>query len=371
MSPTRRRVLTLAGAGLASLAGCTRSNSGDSTTGGTTTGQSQTTATATATPTAGQASRPPTADTRYHLGWDFQTLRENVVSGGVPKDGIPSIDDPTFANPGDVDHDPGDPVFGVVRDDEAKAYPQRILVYHEIVNDTLGGDPVSVTYCPLTGTVQGFERGETTFGVSGNLVNSNLVMYDRATDSRWPQVLATAISGDMQGESLQEFRVVWTTWDEWRSTHPDTKVLTEDTGYVRRYDRDPYGSYNPKGRYYENANLLFPPLQNDERGHPKDVVIGARTTEEAVAFVKSTLLEERVLTVSGEQSTFLAVSDPTLSTAYVYENPEGATVEPDGNQYVVDGQTHAPDALPLDRVLAFDAMWFAWTGLYPETSYVQ
>jgi hypothetical protein len=368
MPPTRRRVLGLAVAGLASLAGCAQLESADSDT--TATPPSSAQAGTAASATTAEASGPPTADVQYHLGWDVQTLRDNVVSGGVRKDGIPSIDEPQFASPDDVQHEPGDPVFGVVRDGEAKAYPQRILVHHEIVNDTVGGDPVSVTYCPLTGTAQGFERGETTFGVSGNLVNSNLVMYDRATDSRWPQILSTAVSGDLEGESLQEFRVVWTTWAAWRNAHPDTAILTEDTGYVRRYDRDPYGTYNPKSRYYENRNLLFSPLQEDERGHPKDVVVGARTDAEAVAFVKSTLLEERVLQVSGEQATFVAVSDPTYSTAYIYENPDGVSVEPNGEQYAVDGESYAPDALPLERVRAFDAMWFAWTGLYPESTYV-
>lgn len=111
-------------------------------------------------------------------------LRSEARSGGPPKNGISSIDEPQFLTPAEVDYlDPGDPVFGVARNGVAKAYPQEILVQHEIVNDVLDGDPVTVSYCPLTGTVQGFERSETTFGVLGRLINNNLVTFDRATET--------------------------------------------------------------------------------------------------------------------------------------------------------------------------------------------
>lgn len=156
-------------------------------------------------------------------------------------------------------------VFGVVRNGVAKAYPQRLLVYHEIVNDTIDGEAVGITYCPLTGTVQGFERGDSTFGVSGLLINNNLVMCDRGTETLWPQIPATGIDGQLAGESLREFPLVWTSLGAWRETHPDTTVLTKTTGYVRRYGQDPYGGgydthpLEPRG-FYRREPTLYPTL---------------------------------------------------------------------------------------------------------------
>lgn len=129
-----------------------------------------------------------------------------------------------------------------------------MLVWHEIVNHTVGGEPLAVTYCPLTGTVIGFTgppgTPELTFGTTGKLVNSNLLMYDRQTGSEWPQLLGTAISGPLKGTRLETVPLVWTTWKEWRAAHPDTRVLTTDTGALRSYGSDPYGSYPDRSGYY-------------------------------------------------------------------------------------------------------------------------
>jgi hypothetical protein len=316
----------------------------------------------------------PAADEQLPLPMSPDQLRENARSGGPPKDGIPSIDEPQFVAPADVDFlDPGDPVFGVVRDGVAKAYPQRILVLHEIVNDDLAGEPVSVTYCPLTGTVQGFERGDTTFGVSGQLINNNLVMYDRATEAWWPQILATSIPGAWNEEppvrTLREFRLVWTSWANWREQNPDTRVLSTDTGYAKNYGRDPYGAYNPPRGYYANHNLLFPALGEDDRYDPKRVVMGARAPEGAVAFLKDAISEQRLMSGEIGDLPVLAVHDPRYDTAYVYRNPDEATVEVAGDSVVAgDGTSYGPAELPLSRIHTFDAMWFAWAGYYPDTN---
>jgi hypothetical protein len=264
-------------------------------------------------------------------------------------------------------------VFGVARDGAVKAYPQKILVSHEIVNDSLDGAPVSVTYCPLTGTVQGFERGDTTFGVSGRLINNNLVMYDRASEAWWPQMLATAIPGpwneDPEIRSLREFRLVWTTWERWREHNPDTQVLSTETGHARNYSTDPYGSYNPRGGYYAQESLLFPALQEDDRFDRKRVVMGARTAEGAVAFPKDVVRSEGVVEGEVGSTPAVAVHDARYDTAYVYLNPEQVSVELDGNSVVAGGGgSHPPDGLPLERVHTFDAMWFAWAGYYPDTN---
>jgi hypothetical protein len=366
---SRRGFLASAGAAAAALAGCLGGPTGSDPLGG---GDGDGDG-ASGDGGGGSAGAVPTADERLPLPMAPGELRDAAQSGGPPKDGIPSIDDPSFLDADAVDYlDPGDPVFGVARDGAVKAYPQRILVSHEVVNDELGGTPVAVTYCPLTGTVQGFERGSTEFGVSGRLINNNLVMYDRATEAWWPQMLATAIPGpwnaDPEIRSLREFRLVWTTWARWREHHPDTRVLSTDTGHARNYESDPYGSYNPRGGYYDSDGLLFAALHEDDRFHNKTVVMGARTPEGAVAVPKDALRRKRVVEGEVGATPVVAVHDDRYDTAYAYLNPEATAVERDGDGVVVDGASHVPDDLPLERVHTFDAMWFAWAGYYPDTA---
>ena len=277
---------------------------------------------------------------------------------------------------------PCERVFGVSIDGDVRAYPQRILVRHEIANDVVGGEPVAVTYCPLTGTAQGFYRGGTEFGVSGRLVNSNLIMWDWTFDVRWPQVAATATEArnrgdrgggeELVGRSLREFRLVWTTWGRWSNRHPDTLVMTEETGSARSYNRDPYGSYTPVSGHYAVGEPRSPsfPLLADPELDGKRVVIGARTSEGAIAFDKRTLLEESVLTGSVGSRSVVAVADEGLATGYVYADPGGADVTPTAEGYSVDGETAAAGELPLERIIAFDSMWFAWNGFYPNSERV-
>jgi hypothetical protein len=241
------------------------------------------------------------------------------------------------------------------------------------VNDDLGGTPVSVTYCPLTGTVLGFERGRTTFGVSGRLLNSNLIMYDRATEAWWPQILATAIPGpwndDPEVRSLREFQLIWTTWERWREQYPGTRVLSTNTGYAKNYNSDPYGFYTPRESYYANYKLLFPPLNTDDRYDLKTVVMRARTPEGAVAFLKDTVRNAHLISRGIGNTPVFAVYDERFDTAYVYRNPGRKTFEfDDGSIVAGDGTSHSPDELPLSRIHTFDAMWFAWVGFYPNTT---
>ena len=344
----------------------------------------------------------PIADTTLPLEYSLETLRDEAINGGVPKDGIPSIDSPSFESVDEIGGrlDDGDPVFGVVIDGDARAYPQSILVYHEIVNDEVGGEPVAVTYCPLTGTAMGFSRGDVEFGVSGDLVNSNLIMYDREGDSRWPQMVATAIAGPLAGASLEEVPVHWSTWGRWRAAYPDSRVLTDETGYVRDYGRDPYGSYNPpEGYYAEDSPTMFQPLSTDDRYPNKRMVLGARPPAGPIAIDLERLADEGLLPVDvemigegddaaaddhegdtasetsdGDVATYLAVYDQRIDagrlylgdgTDYSYDHDDGTVV--DG----AEGTQFEADDLPLEPVYAFDAMWFAWAGFYPSTTVVE
>jgi hypothetical protein len=294
---------------------------------------------------------------------------EESLSGGPPKDGIPSIDDPDWwtAHEANGFLRPDDRVVGVFLNGEARAYPQRILVWHEIVNDTIGENAVSITYCPLTGTALGFHRGDNAFGVSGRLVNSNLIMYDRATDTYWPQILAAGIRGPHAGAGLHQLRVIWTTWERWQARHADTRVLSDNTGYIRNYRRDPYGSYTPLSGYYVPDSFpIFPVMHRDERYPAKQELFGFRTADGAVAVELAHLRENRVLVHKGDRERFLLIHDPGLETAWVYRGEPENIPDPDAIRFGPKGPEH-PVLTGLQPVHGFEAMWFAWSAFYPDT----
>ncbi|RNJ80627.1 MAG: DUF3179 domain-containing protein, partial [Nitrosopumilus sp. B06] len=186
---------------------------------------------------------------------------EKIRGGGPPRDGIPSIDSPIFESADKQSIPDSDVVIGLYINGESRAYPLSILVWHEIVNDVVGGTPVSVTYCPLCYTNQVFERvidGQTVeFGTSGKLYNSNLLMYDRLTESYWSQALGEAVKGELTGSVLELVPFDVITWGDWKKLHPDTLVLSTETGHARAYGVDPYGDY------YTNPNLFFPVENKD------------------------------------------------------------------------------------------------------------
>ena len=295
-----------------------------------------------------------------------------MMSGGPPPDGIPSIDEPEFISADEAGLDPGDKVIGLDYGGVTRAYPHAIMVLHEIVNHKVDGENLAVTYCPLTKTAQGFKSASTTLGVSGRLVNSNLIMYDRDTGSLWPQIGATAIDGERTGETLEEVNLYWTTWERWRERHPDTEVLSTNTGHARDYNRDPYGEYNPAGGYYTSDRTMFPLMADAERYHKKHAVVGARTAERAVFFDMESLAEEGIQ----RTESFIGVYDRDLDTGYVYEAGGGASfsydAEANDGRPVVDestGDRYAPAELPLEQVVAVEAFYFAWNAFYPESEH--
>lgn len=313
-----------------------------------------------------QDSRPPTTEKQHVLEYSRDRLNEMQVSGGVPKDGIPSIDDPTFAESSGYEDDVFDDniVFGVNINGTQKAYPRSIVARHEIVNDSIDAENISVTYCPLTGTAIGFRRGDTEFGVSGNLVNNNLIMYDRGTDSRWPQMLGSAISGEMKGAFLQEFRVVWTTWDRWVGEYPNTQVLTTETGHLEDYSSGVYGSYQPRSRYYVlDSTPLRRSLTKTEMYPDKSEFLAGRTDTNSYAVRKTALREENLVTFEDES---IAVYDASLDTGHIYVGVD-ADVSWSGETVEVGDKSFNPAELPFKRINAYDAMWFAWNGFHPNS----
>ncbi len=169
-----------------------------------------------------------------------------IQSGGPPKNGIPALDHPTFvsASEGDRSLKAQDMVLAVEFIGVAKAYPVRILNWHEVVNDDVGEQPVLISWCPLCGSGLVFDpRADGpryTFGVSGLLCQQNLLLFDHETESLWSQLRGRAITGPLAGTSLRLLPVTMTTWRSWKAEHPKTSVLSFQTGYKRDYARDPY-----------------------------------------------------------------------------------------------------------------------------------
>ena len=209
----------------------------------------------------------------FEIGPDALVPANRIHAGGPPRDGIPAITAPKF-EPGRTSREVAadEWVLGIAWNGVTKAYPIAIMNYHEIVNDRFGGEPVIVTFCPLCGSGIAYSArvdGRVLhFGVSGLLYNSDVLLYDRETGSLWSQMLSQAVTGPLKGSRLEMLPLVQTPWSAWLAQHPDTLVLSRDTGYERDYDRDPYSGYQ------DSSGVWFPVTRKDPRYHPKERVIG-------------------------------------------------------------------------------------------------
>ncbi len=204
---------------------------------------------------------------------DFDISNSSITSteihkGGPPRDGIPSIDKPVFINADQAGFlKATDRVLGLHHNGISKAYPISIMNWHEIVNDETAGQAIAVTYCPLCGTGVAFAARaggkQLRFGVSGLLYNSDVLLYDRETESLWSQLLSRAISDPMKGTKLTLIPLQHTSWDHRLKHNPQTLVLATDTGYSRDYSRDPYAGYE------DSNGIYFPVSHHDPRYHPE------------------------------------------------------------------------------------------------------
>lgn len=311
----------------------------------------------------------------------------NIRSGGPPMDGIPPIETPVYISMEEADTVLADMdvVFVVESSEGIYLYPQSILVWHEIVNETFDGEKRSITYCPLTGSTIGYRgllsAGETTYGTSGKLLNSNLVMYDRATTSYIPQILGMAVSGSLKGERLEEFPVIWTHWHLAKAYYEEGKVLSTKTGFIRDYQRDPYGSYRSGDDYYSNDRLMFPVMNSDDRFHPKEVVLANRIGETPFAVLKEALKTRGMMAFNVEEQSLIAIYDEYLDTGRVFlrrANDQHLDFRLE-NGRIVDEQTLSVwnergiatsgplEGAQLDMINVYDVMWFGWFAFHPQT----
>ena len=266
----------------------------------------------------------------------FQKLVEpaSIRSGGPAPDGIPSIDNPRFADVSVVEElNEDEPVVAVSINGEARAYPIRILTRHELVNDTLGGVPVTISYCPLCNSAVTYDRRAANrvldFGTSGNLYQSSLVMYDRQTQSLWTHYDGKAVIGHLAGAQLDFFPTQIIAWGKWQQDNPESQVLT---GEIDDRSLDVYGR-NPYVGYETSSNLLSPGFQSepiDERLPAKERIIGLRTPEgEAVAIRHAHLREAQVIELSFGGLPLVVWNLPGATSAidgrFVYEGQDVGT----------------------------------------------
>lgn len=304
---------------------------------------------------------------------------DKIKGGGPPKDGIPSIDNPKFAPVSESQFVPDTTfVIGLDINGEKRAYPLFIMVWHEIVNDSIGGVPVAVTYCPLCFTNQVFERvidgKEVEFGTSGKLYNSNLVMYDRLTDSYWSQALGVAITGELTGYELKRIPFDVISWADWKTLHPDTLVLTTETGHIRSYGVDPYGDY------YTDPRILFPVEHEDDRMHPKELILGFHESDVYKAYkqddVESAIVINDIFNnkpmmlvslFSGDSRAFdRTVNDKVLTFDFV----DNVIIDLESkSKWNYDGvaTSGSMEGIQLVRLPFNPGFWFQWVAFHPDT----
>lgn len=308
---------------------------------------------------------------------------DRIVSGGPPPDGIPSIDKPKFTSVQEADKklEDSELVVGLNVNGDIRAYPLQILVWHEIVNDNVGGVPVAVTYCPLCFTNQVFNRtledgNIVEFGTSGKLYNSNLVMYDRTSDSLWSQALAQGIVGKYAGVNLQRIPFDVANWKEWKGLYPESKVLSRDTGSSRPYGADPYGDY------YTNSEVLFPISNKDDRLELKEVIIGLGNNGLYKAYKLQDVEDKKVINdVINNRSIVLfsafpfmvrafnpVVDDQTLQFRYDSQNNTFIDMQT-GSEWDFEGAAINGELTgkELNRLPYDQGYWFEWVAFHPDT----
>jgi len=255
-------------------------------------------------PAGGAAKQPsaaPEVEGFSRDGWKTNFDKHSVSlseisSGGPRKDGIPPLDHPKFVGAAEASTwlKPAEPVIALTVGAESRAYPMQILIWHEIVNDTVGGVPVTVTFCPLCYTAIAFDRRAAgrilDFGTTGDLRKSDLVMYDRQTESWWQQAVGRAIVGDLTGTQLTILPAGIVSWAIFRTAHPDSTVLSRDTGFNRSYGLNPYSGYDSAG----TQPFLFDG-KPDGRLPPKEHVVTVSLGGEDVAYPYTVLKQRRVI----------------------------------------------------------------------------
>ncbi len=289
---------------------------------------------------------PKSDETDRLLGFEMTNLRipeDEIKKGGPPKDGIPAIDHPKFVSIEQAQDflNPDDYILGVEINGITKAYPIRILNYHEIVNDRIAEVPIAITYCPLCASGAAFSARvngqELTFGVSGLLYNSDVLIYDRQTESLWSQILSEAVSGPLSSDQLELIPTTYTTFESWAKQYPNSLILSTDTGFKKDYTKTPYQ------KYVSSDKLLFPVSFESDILNKKDKVIGIEVDGKFKAYpLKNLEKSEGVIQdiFNGQELNILY--DKTAKSAIITDK---------------DGK----------KLSSMTLYWFAWFTFHPKT----
>jgi hypothetical protein len=311
--------------------------------------------------------------------------KDEVFNGGPGRDGIPSIDNPQFTNVINAHYlTDNDLVIGLKIGATIRAYPHPILDWHEIVNDEPNGQKIALTYCPLTGSAIAWNRdglvSGSTFGVSGLLYNSNLIPYDRGSQSNWSQMMIKSVNGNFIGQEVETTRLIETTYKTWKELYPSSKILSSNTGFARTYGNYPYGGYRT------NNDLLFPVNHQDNRLHKKARILGIIVGDFAIAYPIDSFGDD-VSVINNDFSGLLHITvgskGKNFAAAYNRKLDDGTVLEftavqnelnivmtdSEGNKwdifgYAVDGPRSGTQ---LKSTKSFIAYWFAWAAFYQNT----
>jgi len=306
---------------------------------------------------------------------DDNYIRQGCFAG---KDCIPSLEHPNTSTVGGNSLeflDDNDLVVGIWDGEQYMAFPHSILDWHEIINE----DGYSISYCPLTGSALHIET-ESAFGVSGLLFNSNLIMYDRESESHWPQMFLKSAEGSRQGDQLKLKSMIEMNWGTWKNLFPDSKVVNSNTGYSRNYDGYPYGQYRSCNSQECGDYIFFPIPPVDDRLPAKTRVISiiSEYTQKAYPinnFEEPTILNE---TIDGLFFAVILSSNEKIGVAYQtssalsisewdIENGNIILEDDDGNRWNILGKSIDGTSNNLIPANAFISYWFSQAAFYPDT----
>jgi len=345
-----------------------------------------------------RSSRLASLTSSWNTNWNRHTIDYGeILSGGPPRDGIPSIDEPKFISPEEAGAwlAAVEPVIALEIDGEARAYPLQVLIWHEIANDVVGDTPVAVTFCPLCNSAIVFDRrfqGQALeFGTSGLLRNSDLIMYDRTTESLWQQFTGEGIVGELAGEQLTFLPSRIISFADFQQAYPDGLVLSRETGFSRSYGQNPYVGYDDIN---SSPFLYNDPV--DERLRPMARVVTVSLADVDVAYPLDILAEVGVIhDRQGEQDLVVfhapgtasaldggsiagsrdvgatGVFDPNLDGQTLTFQRVGTTFVDDqtGSVWNIVGQViEGPLAGErLTPIISADHFWFSWAAFRPDT----
>lgn len=311
---------------------------------------------------------------REYLQPDRAKIRiEEVTWGGVRKDGIPSLDAPNLVAAEDAGYlRDDDLVFGVSINGDTRAYPLRIMGWHEMFNEVIGGVPVALAYCTLCGSGILFETQVAgrakpfVFGSSGFLYRSNKLMFDRETHSLWNQFTGKPVIGPLSSQqiTLKQRPVVITSWKDWRAQNPDTRALSLDTGHRRDYSSG--AVYNA---YFSSPDLMFPTLVDERQHKQKSYVFGIRSFGGAKAWPLRAFRRKPVINDALNGENLVLIGDAKTRSVRAYERGDlsfkmrnGFLTGSDGKIWKSTEDALVSEGRSLPRVAGHIAYWFAWNG---------